>query len=262
MMNEREEMQEWYLEYQIHKDRPGLLGDIASMLGMLNINIITINGVENQRRAFLLQCDTEQKMEFVANLLKQINNITVTALRHPSLIDRMVIRHGRYISRDVTDRKTFRFCREDLGLLVDFLGEICKRDGHQLIGVRGMPRVGKTESIIAASVNANKRWNLLSSTLLRQTVRTMLAEGELSPEFVYIIDGIVTCYRSNEKHQSLVREIMRLNATKVIEHPDIFIRETEYNWDDFDYIIEIRNHPDEEISYDLINTGFNSFDMS
>jgi hypothetical protein len=258
-MNEKKE---WYLEYQIHQNRPGLMGDISSTLGMLSINIITINGVENQRRAFLLQCDDDQKIVLMEKLLKQISNITVTALREPTLIDRMAIRHGRYISRDCSDRKTFRFCREDLGLLVDFLGEICKRDGHQLIGVRGMPRVGKTESIIAASVNANKRWNLISSTILRQTARTSLAENELSADYIYIIDGIVTCLRANEAHQTLVRDLMRMNYTKIIEHPDIFVRETEYQWDDFDYIIEIRNTPDEEIRYDLITTGFNSFDIS
>ena len=39
--------------------------------------------------------------------------------------------------------KTFRFEREDLGLLVDFLAELFKEDGHKLIGIRGMPRVGK-----------------------------------------------------------------------------------------------------------------------
>lgn len=41
---------EWYLEYQIQKNRPGLLGDISSLLGMLSINIVTINGVDDIRR--------------------------------------------------------------------------------------------------------------------------------------------------------------------------------------------------------------------
>jgi hypothetical protein len=44
-----------------------------------------------------------------------------------------------------------------------------------------------------------------------------------------------------------------MDATKVIEHPDVFIRETEYTLDDFDYIIELRNHPDEVISYDRLD---------
>ncbi|MBJ8194153.1 DUF3388 domain-containing protein, partial [Bacillus cereus] len=74
----------------------------------------------------------------------------VTALRAPRLVDILAVRHGRYIDRDSDDRKTFRFTRDELGLLVDFLGEVLKRDGNQVIGLRGMPRVGKTESIIAS----------------------------------------------------------------------------------------------------------------
>ena len=39
-------MIEWYFEYEIHKNRPGLLGDVSSLIGMLGINIVTINGVD------------------------------------------------------------------------------------------------------------------------------------------------------------------------------------------------------------------------
>jgi hypothetical protein len=56
--------------------------------------------------------------------------------------------------------------------------------------------------------------------------------------------------RSNEKHYGLLKEIMAMPSTKVIEHPDIFIRESEYDYNTFDYIIELRNTPDEEISYE------------
>lgn len=31
---------DWYLEYEIQRNRPGLLGDIASLFGMLGINIL------------------------------------------------------------------------------------------------------------------------------------------------------------------------------------------------------------------------------
>ncbi|CCQ98109.1 conserved hypothetical protein [[Clostridium] ultunense Esp] len=260
-MDEGKEVKEWYFEYEIHRNRPGLLGDIASLFGMLNINIEAINGVENERRGLLLQCDDEKKMSFIESLLKQIPNITVTAFRPLSMLDRLVIRHGRYISRDVTDRKTFRFTREELGLLVDFLGEICKREGNQLIGVRGMPRVGKTESTIAASVHANKRWIVISSTLLKQTMATTLAEDEYSPHHIYLIDSMVTWLRGSERHQSLVREILQMPATKIIEHPDIFVHETEYRWEDFDAIIEIRNHEGEEIKYNLLELKRNTTDF-
>src|SRR5690606_33551218 len=155
--------------------------------------------------------------------------------------DRLAVRHGRYIERDSDDHKTFRFTRDELGLLVDFLGEIFKREGNQTIGLRGMPRVGKTESVIAGSVCAGKRWAFVSSTLLRQTVRSQMSEEELNPHNVFIIDGIISTIRSNEKHYRLLRDIIAMPSTKVIEHPDIFIRESEYDYDLFDCIVELRH---------------------
>lgn len=174
------ESNQWYMEYKIHKNRPGLLGDIASVLGMLEVNILTINGVEGQTRGMLLETDDEEKIILMGRMLNKVNNITVTALRPPKLVDILAVRHGRYIDRDSDDRKTFRFTRDELGLLVDFLGEMFKREGNQVIGLRGMPRVGKTESIIAGSVCAMKRWAFVSSTLLRQTIRSQLSEDEMN----------------------------------------------------------------------------------
>jgi hypothetical protein len=256
------EKKDWYLEWEIHKNRPGLLGDIASILGMLTINIITINGVDVWRRGMLLQTDDEKKIELLGNILRKVENITITALRPPTIMDMLAVRHGRYIERDMKDRNTFRFTRDEIGLLVDFMAEVFKHEGHQLVGVRGMPRVGKTESMVAASVSANKRWIFISSTLLRQTVRNQLAIDELNAESVYFIDGIVSTMRSTEKHHALMREVLRFPATKVIEHPDIFVRETEYSLEDFDYIIELRNEPDEEITYEVVNTSFSGFDLT
>lgn len=256
-------MEEWYLEYHIHKDRPGLLGDIASLLGMLSINIVTVNGVEDQNRGFLVRTDNRQKISVLRSMLRTIENITVTALRQPTLLDRLALRHGRFIRRESDLDKIYKFNRDELGVLVDFLGELLKKEGNQVIGVRGMPRVGKTESIVAASVYANKRWSFISSTLLRQTVRHSLADDEMACDnMVYLLDGIVSTLRSTEQHHRLVREIMRMPAPKVIEHPDIFVRETEYDWDVFDRIIELRNTDDEEITYETIQTGFSSFDIS
>lgn len=250
------ELKRWYMEYKIHKNRPGLLGDIASLMGMLNINIITINGVEDNARGMLLQSDDDEKIEIMGKMLKKIGNITLTALRSPKLVDILAVRHGRYIERDSDDRKTFRFIRDDLGLLIDFLGELFKRNGNQVIGLRGMPRVGKTESIIAGSVCANKRWTFVSSTMLRQTVRSYLSEEEWNNDNIFIIDGVISTVRSNEKHFSLLQEVMALPSTKVIEHPDIFIRETHFEYDIFDCIIELRHEPDEEITYENITSSF------
>ena len=46
------EKKEWYLEYEITVNRAGLLGDISSLLGMLGISIVTINGVDQGRRGY------------------------------------------------------------------------------------------------------------------------------------------------------------------------------------------------------------------
>ncbi|MGO4887714.1 DUF3388 domain-containing protein [Anaerobacillus sp. MEB173] len=256
------EKKEWYLEYKIHKNRPGLLGDISSLLGMLGINIVTINGVEDMRRGMLLLSENDEQIERFRTILDTVDNITVTKIREPKLRDRLAIRHGHYIERDNDEKNTFRFVRDELGILVDFMAELFKVGGNRLIGIRGMPRVGKTESVVAASVCANKRWSFISSTLLRQTVRSQLADDELTDDHIYIIDGIVSTMRATEKHRTLVRDIMRLSATKVIEHPDIFVRETEYSIEDFDYIIELRNDDSEVITYDIVDSGFSSFDIS
>ena len=53
---------EWYLEYEIKIDRPGLLGDISSLLGMLSINIVSINGVDSGRRGLLLRVSSEEQI--------------------------------------------------------------------------------------------------------------------------------------------------------------------------------------------------------
>ncbi|WP_219375958.1 DUF3388 domain-containing protein [Bacillus mycoides] len=246
-------MIEWYFEYEIHKNRPGLLGDVSSLIGMLGINIVTINGVDNARRGLLLMCDNQEQISRLESILNTMDNITVTKYRPPKLRDKLAVRHGRYIQRDADDKKTFRFVRDELGLLVDFMAEIMKKEGHKLIGIRGMPRVGKTESIVAASVCANKRWLFVSSTLIKQTVRSQLIEDEYSDDNIFILDGIVSTKRANERHWQLVREIMRLPATKVVEHPDVFVSQSEYTLNDFDYIIELRNDYDEEIQYNLVD---------
>lgn len=255
------EKKEWYLEYEIQKNRPGLLGDISSLLGMLKINIVTINGIDSGRRGLLIKAEDNERIKRLESILNTMDTIKVIKLREPKLMDRLAVRHGRYIQRDADDRKTFRFIRADLGVLVDFMAELMKQEGHKLIGIRGMPRVGKTESIVASSVCASKRWLFVSSTLLKQTIRNQLIEDEYSENNVYIIDGIVSTRRATERHWQLIREIMRMPTVKVIEHPDIFIQNSEYTIDDFDYIIELRNDPSEEITYDLVDSNLTSSDI-
>ncbi|SFA76490.1 Protein of unknown function [Lentibacillus halodurans] len=262
------EKTEWYLEYEIQHNRPGLLGDISSLLGMLSINIISINGVAASRRGMLLLTREEEQIIRLKSIMQTMDTIRITKMRKPKLRDKLAVRHGRYIQSDRDDRKTFRFVRDELGILVDFMAELYKKEGHKLIGIRGMPRVGKTESIVAASVCANKRWLFVSSTLLKQTIRSQLIQGEYNSDNLYIIDGIVSTRQANERHWQLIREIMQLPAIKVVEHPDMFVQSTEYKMDDFDYIIELRSDENEEITYEPVQRnqfsqedGFSMFDF-
>lgn len=241
---------EWYLEYEITMNRAGLLGDVSSLLGLMGISIVTINGIDEGRRGLLIKSDSLDKVHRFENIVTEIDDISIIKLRKPELRDRLAVRHGRYIEQDADDKKTFRFERDDLGLLVDFMAELFKEKGHKLIGIRGMPRVGKTESIVAGSVCAHKRWLFISSTLIKQTVRSSLIKGEYDSDHVYIIDGAVTARESSQKHQELVKEVMSLPAIKVVEHPDLFVETSDYEMSDFDYIIELRENKNQEIQYE------------
>ena len=64
-----------------------------------------------------------------------------------------------------------------------------------------------------------KRWTFVSA--LRQTIRSQLSEDEMNSNNVFIVDGIVSTIRSNERHYQLLQDIMGMESTKVIEHPDI-----------------------------------------
>lgn len=44
-------------------------------------------------------------------------------------------------------------------------------------------------------------------------------------------------------------EVMQIPAVKVVEHPDIFVQQSDYTLDDFDYFIELRSDTDQEITY-------------
>ena len=74
------ERKEWYLEYEITINRAGLLGDISSLLGMLGISIVTINGVD-QGKGLLIKTDKLEKVERFEQIVKEINEIDITKLR-------------------------------------------------------------------------------------------------------------------------------------------------------------------------------------
>ena len=45
------------------------------------------------------------KVKRFENIVKEIDDITIKKLRTPGLRDRLAVRHGRYIKRDVDDKK-------------------------------------------------------------------------------------------------------------------------------------------------------------
>ena len=61
--------------------------------------------------------------------------------------------------------------RDELGLLVDFMAELFKNEGHVLIGISGMPELVKQNRSLQVVCVLIKDGYLLSSTLLKQTVR-------------------------------------------------------------------------------------------
>lgn len=244
----------------IQQNKPGLLGAVSTLLGMLEINILTVNGIGNNHRGFLLEYPSEGKVQALKAALDNVSSIRVTAFRSPSIFDRLALRHGQRLDMVESNPPTYRFVREDLGVLVDFLGDTLIEGGNQFIGIRGVPRVGKTEAAISACVYANKKWILLSSTIIRQTLRTTLMLDE-AEDSVFLIDGITSTSRGVDAHWELLSRVMELPTPKIIEHPDVFLRDGRINVD-FDLIIEIRNQPEDEIRIEDVSISFSSFDIS
>jgi len=248
------------LEYDIQQNKPGLLGAVTTLIGMLDLNIISVTGIGQTRRGLLLEVQSEAKVRALHETLNEVGAIKVTAFRPPTLSDRIALRHGKRLDMAEMNPPTYRFVREDLGVLVDFLGDTLLEGGNRIIGIRGMPRVGKTEAAIAACVYANKRWILLSSTIIRQTIRTDLLLDE-SEESIFLIDGITSTTRGNKEHWSLIQKVLQMPTIKMIEHPDVFIRDGRLEVD-FDFIIEIRHHEEDVIRIEDISMSVNAFDLS
>ena len=248
------------MEYDIQQNKPGLLGAVTTLIGMLDLNIISVTGIGQTRRGLLLEVQAEAKVRALHETLNEVGAIKVTAFRPPTLSDRIALRHGKRLDMAEMNPPTYRFVREDLGLLVDFLGDTLLEGGNRIIGIRGMPRVGKTEAAIAACVYANKRWILLSSTIIRQTIRTDLLLDE-SEESIFLIDGITSTTRGNKEHWSLIQKVLQMPTIKMIEHPDVFNRDGRLEVD-FDFIIEIRHHEEDVIRIEDISMSVNAFDLS
>ncbi|AZR72436.1 hypothetical protein BBF96_02925 [Anoxybacter fermentans] len=257
-------MNKYYLEYKILNDRPGLLGDVASLIGMLKLNIQTISSIEGNKRGLLLNFNTMQQLESLYLALKEVQDLEVKIFREPQELDLLALKHGKRIQKTSENPPTFRFERKELDYLIDFLGGRLTKKSDIFVGFRGSPRVGKTETAIAASVHANKPWILISSTLLKKIVRTNLDNEILENGTILIIDAITTFYRSFPEHIEFVKNLLNKKIPRIVEHPDVLVRETNIKLSDFDLIIELNNDEDkenEEGEY-IKGYGFYSFDIS
>jgi len=250
-----------FLEYKIIHNRPGLLGDIASLLGLLNINILNIASINNNFRGLLIELENEVQKKAIYSALKLVKELDITAFREPNFIDLLALRHGKRI-KPGKEQNYYIFDRSDLDILIDFLGGYLKKYSNIKIGIKGSPRIGKTETSIAAAVHANKHWQLLSSTLIRKIARSRISEELLDGNTVLIIDAITTFRRSRSEHIKFIKKIVQKNLPIMIEHPEIFIQETDFKMNDFKLIIELidKNKKDEKKIIDYTQS-FNSFDI-
>ncbi len=254
-------MERFYLEYKILENRVGLLGDVASLMGMLGINIIRIGGIPPDRRCFLLEVPGPEYLTPVKSSLGLSPHLELLELHPPNYIDFLTMRHGRKIYAE-GDPPMFHFQRQELPVLVDFLGETIREKGNPTIGIQGPPRVGKTEVAIAACVHANKKWILFSTTFIRQLAREALDFSELDEESVIIIDALTSLHRAGPQHRRLLKEVMEQPQAKIIEHPGVFVEELNFEYRNFDALIFLKrdeNGGDEE---ELEPLPFNQFDIS
>lgn len=251
-------MRKIYFEYLNLDNRPGLLGDIATLMGLFKVNILQVSGISGNWRCFLLEGEEKSLIDF-CTAAARIPSIQVLAWRDPGFMDLLAVKHGRKIEPVGTNPERYCFTRNEIGVMIDLLGEIIVQQSPILIGLRGKPRVGKTESAIAASVYANKRWILISSSLLRQTIKETAPKIDDAP--IFLIDGIITVSRGGVKHRDLVQEVVNKH-TCIIEHPDFLVNYGLLSWSDFAYIIELKTYSEEVIDYSEIALSINAFDVS
>src|SRR5699024_6137413 len=108
----------------------GLLGDVSSLLGMLSINIIMINSIENSKRGMLILSKDDENITRLQTILEREDTIKIMKLRLHKITDLLAVRNGKFIHLDAKNRNTFNFIREEFCILVDFMSEIFKSKGH------------------------------------------------------------------------------------------------------------------------------------
>lgn len=255
-------MSEIYLEYKIKKNRLGLMGDVTSLFGMLGLNIKRVGSIPPDRRAFILEVPSAKYLLPLKSTLSRTDMLEIIAMHSPTYLDYLTLRHGRKISQQ-GHPPTYHFHRGELPLLIDFIGESLEQIKNPRIGIKGSPRIGKTEVAIAACVHANRRWVLFSSTFLRQIAREKINLERLEEKSVIIIDALTSFFRSGYQHQLLLKQILQTKQPLIIEHPQVLLKEMGQEHTFFDLLIHLKGQWSSRIENDEIDPQpFSNFDLS
>lgn len=98
-----DDMQLWYLECKVVKDKPGVLSEMASLLARHRVNIAAVTtGLEEIAPhkvrptclRFLLQVDEDSQFGVVKNSLPEIEELEMVALRKPTPLDMITMKYG------------------------------------------------------------------------------------------------------------------------------------------------------------------------
>ena len=69
-------------------NRAGLLGDVSSLLGMMGISIVTINGIDEGRRGLLIKSDNLEKLvDLKISLVKLMTSLLLNCVNQNYEID-------------------------------------------------------------------------------------------------------------------------------------------------------------------------------
>jgi hypothetical protein len=87
-----------YLEYKIVKNRPGLLGDLASFFGLLKVDISNIASIDEKYRGLLIDFDDIGMKDTLLKSLNEVEELEITSLRKPRFVDLLALKHGTKIN--------------------------------------------------------------------------------------------------------------------------------------------------------------------
>ncbi|WP_145460978.1 DUF3388 domain-containing protein, partial [Staphylococcus pettenkoferi] len=99
----------------------------------------------------------------------------------------------------------------------------------------------------APTLSPHKPSFFITSTLIKQTLPTSLIKPHYHPHHLYIIHAPVTPPQSNQKHQHLLKQLIKLPSIKLLQHPHLFLHTTQYQVPHFHYIVQFTHNKHQQI---------------